>query len=96
MTTLYLEVPIKDIKKSRIKSMLSVRRQVVAEVDAPRSTTVTTEIIAFNIEESCKVYVVINDGEVYPTYKVQSSIMTEYSNYNAEDVDGILTTKLPL
>lgn len=31
MTILYLEVPLKDIEKSPIKSMLSVRRQVVAE-----------------------------------------------------------------
>uniref|UniRef100_K1R762 Uncharacterized protein n=1 Tax=Magallana gigas TaxID=29159 RepID=K1R762_MAGGI len=100
MTTFYLEVPLKDIEKSPIKSMLSVRRlrklpelfvngrdtkvksvtikddngkckvslwrDLAAsdiEVDAPRSTTVTTEIIAFNMEDSCKVSVVINDGE---------------------------------
>lgn len=55
----------------------------------------TTEIIAFNMEDSCKVSVVINDGEVYPTYKVQSSILAEYSNCNAEDLNDILTTRLP-
>lgn len=38
----------------------------------------TTEIIAFNIEDACNMSVVIKDGELYPAYKVQSSIMAEY------------------
>lgn len=37
----------------------------------------TTEIIAFNIEDACNMSVVIKDGELYPAYKVQSSIMAE-------------------
>lgn len=55
----------------------------------------TTEIIAFNFEDACNMSVVIKDGELYPAYKVQSSIMAEYLMCNAEDLDGILTSKLP-
>lgn len=55
----------------------------------------TTEIIAFNIEDACNMSVVIKDGELYPAYKVQSSIMAEYLMCNAEDLDGILTSELP-
>lgn len=77
------------------KSVSSTTRTIIEEVEAPRSTTVTSEIIAFNMEDSCDMSVVINDGELYPSYKVQSSIMAEYLNCNAEDLDDVLATKLP-
>lgn len=32
----------------------------------------------------------INDGELYPAYKVHTSIMAEYLKCNAEDLDDIL------
>lgn len=47
------------------------------------------------MEDTCNMSVVINDGELYPAYKVQSSIMAEYLNCNIEDLDDIITTKLP-
>lgn len=34
--------------------------------------------------------VLINDGELYPAYKVHTSIMAEYLKCNAEDLDDIL------
>eukprot|EP00105_Crassostrea_gigas_P017753 XP_011435649.1 PREDICTED: uncharacterized protein LOC105334049 [Crassostrea gigas] len=77
------------------KSVSSTTRTIIEEVEAPRSTTVTSEIIAFNMEDSCDMSVVINDGELYPSYKVQSSIMAAYLNCNAEDLDDVLATKLP-
>lgn len=55
----------------------------------------TTEIIAFNIEDAYYMSVVIKDVELYPAYKVQSSIMAEYLMCNAEDLDDILTSNLP-
>lgn len=47
----------------------------------------TTESIAFNIDDTCNMAVVFNDGELYPAYKVQTSIMAEYLMCNAEDLD---------
>lgn len=47
------------------KSVSSTTRTIIEEVEAPRSIIVTREIIAFNIEDSCNLSVVINDGELY-------------------------------
>lgn len=47
----------------------------------------TTESIAFNIDDTCNMSVVINDGELYPAYKVQTSKMAEYLKCNAKDLD---------
>lgn len=50
----------------------------------------TPESIAFNINDTCNMSVLINDGELYPAYKVYTSIMAEYLKCNAEDLDDIL------
>lgn len=50
----------------------------------------TPESIAFNIYDTCNMSVLINDGELYPAYKVHTSIMAEYLKCNAEDLDDIL------
>lgn len=50
----------------------------------------TPESIAFNIYDTCNMSVLINDGELYPAYKVHTSIMAEYLKCNAKDLDDIL------
>lgn len=50
----------------------------------------TPESIAFNIYDTCNMSGLINDGELYPAYKVHTSIMAEYLKCNAEDLDDIL------
>jgi hypothetical protein len=65
------------------------------KLDAPSSTTIINQIIAFNTEDGSNMSLVIDDGELYPAYQINLQILADFLHCSCEDVQDTLELKLP-
>lgn len=77
------------------KSLSTTSRTQIEAIDTPTEQDLITNIIAFTMEDE-NLVLVLDDGEIYPTYNISWNLMMDFLKCSAIEVEGALTRKLPL
>ena len=64
-------------------------------VEAPSELQLTESIMAYNLEEN-DLYLIIDDGEVYPSYKISQTKMATFLSCEEEGIEEALLKELPM
>lgn len=64
-------------------------------MEAPSELQLTESIMAYNLEEN-GLYLIIDDGEVYPSYKISPTKMATFLSCEEEGIEEALLKKIPM